>query len=91
LHVGINWLFYAHFLIASLTFFFSYIPEDLLPDFLGGACIFETAATKDGPPWIVPKTEYSIQGEELLRENTEDILTSIYTSATINRGFPHEV
>lgn len=66
-----------------------FVPAEFLPNFLGGPCQFESAASKEGPPWVVPKSEYlAVPGEELLRE---DILTSIYTNATVNRGTPYEI
>jgi len=68
----------------------SYIPEDYLPDFLGGKCKFDCAAITE-PPWMVPKSEYlPIPGGELLRE-TNDILTNTYTQVVVNRGSPYEV
>nr|CAD2124684.1 unnamed protein product [Meloidogyne enterolobii] len=67
-----------------------YIPEDYLPDFLGGKCKFDCAAITE-PPWMVPKSEYlPIPGGELLRE-TNDILTNTYTQVVVNRGSPYEV
>ncbi|KAL7070356.1 hypothetical protein ACQ4LE_010254 [Meloidogyne hapla] len=67
-----------------------YIPEDYLPDFLGGKSRFDCAAISE-PPWMVPKSEYlPIPGGELLRE-TNDILTNTYAQVVVNRGSPYEV
>ena len=76
--------------MLKLFYTFSYIPEDYIPDFLGGKCKFDCAAMA-GPPWMVPKSEYlPIPSVELLRE-TNDILTNTYTQIVVNRGSPYEV
>lgn len=68
-----------------------YIPQEFLPDFLGGPCPFENGTNKE-ESLVVPKSEYlSIPGEELFRENVDDILTSIYTRVTVSRNLPYEI
>lgn len=61
-----------------------YIDEDFLPDFLGGTC-FCNAPTGGH----VPKSAYRPVSEGTLRD--EDPLASIYATAHVYRGIPHEI
>lgn len=60
-----------------------YVDEEYLPDFLGGSCFCNVP-----PGGHVPKSAYRPMVDDL---SNEDTLTSIYTSAHVYRGAPHEI
>nr|XP_057906003.1 SEC14-like protein 1 isoform X2 [Doryrhamphus excisus] len=62
-----------------------YIDRAVIPDFLGGDC---RCAIPEGG--VVPKSLYRT-GEELSRENSQSLTDSVYESASVFRGAPHEI